>query len=83
LPNLYLVETVDSIRIADKLNKSVAKTKSIKQLKIMIQVNTSGEERNFLKLFRKNYLHFFKFNVRIFKFQRKKRLQTYRCDRNL
>lgn len=51
IPNLYMIETLDSIQLADKLNKTVS-SKSAKNnaanknlLKIMIQVNTSQESR--------------------------------------
>lgn len=39
VPNLFLVETVDSIKLANLLNKETRETK----LNVMIQVNTSGE----------------------------------------
>nr|CAH7720323.1 unnamed protein product [Callosobruchus chinensis] len=47
-PNLYLVETVDSQKLAANLNKSWPKFGTPEsKLKIMIQVNTSGEgEKN-------------------------------------
>ncbi|CAH2001789.1 unnamed protein product [Acanthoscelides obtectus] len=44
-PNLYLIETVDSQKLANLLNKSWPKFGTPEsKLKIMIQVNTSGEE---------------------------------------
>lgn len=44
LPNLYAVETVDSVKLANILNKSVNPDCSVK-LNILIQVNTSSEEQ--------------------------------------
>ncbi|XP_017771115.1 PREDICTED: proline synthase co-transcribed bacterial homolog protein [Nicrophorus vespilloides] len=45
-PNLYMIETVDSVELADLLNKNWQKirTESDHRMKIMIQVNTSGEQ---------------------------------------
>ncbi|CAH2269162.1 jg1696 [Pararge aegeria aegeria] len=44
-PGLYIVETVDSERLADNLNKQWVKIrKSDEKLNIMVQVNTSAEE---------------------------------------
>ncbi|KAJ1611371.1 hypothetical protein OIY81_811 [Cryptosporidium canis] len=43
IDNLEVVETVDSIKLAEALNKA-CKTKGRPQLKVMIQVKTSGEE---------------------------------------
>ncbi|XP_038219468.1 pyridoxal phosphate homeostasis protein [Zerene cesonia] len=44
-PNLYIVETVDSAKLADNLNKQWEKfRKTDDKLKVMVQVNTSAEE---------------------------------------
>ncbi|XP_034697133.1 pyridoxal phosphate homeostasis protein-like [Vitis riparia] len=43
VPNLAVVETVDDEKIADRLDRMVA-TIGRKPLKVMVQVNTSGEE---------------------------------------
>ncbi|GJP53242.1 hypothetical protein CLOM_g12417 [Closterium sp. NIES-68] len=43
VPNLYMVETVDSSRIANYLNKAVAAV-GRPPLRVLVQVNTSGEE---------------------------------------
>uniref|UniRef100_T1DLS6 Pyridoxal phosphate homeostasis protein n=1 Tax=Crotalus horridus TaxID=35024 RepID=T1DLS6_CROHD len=43
VPNLFMVETVDSIKLADKVNNTWQKKNSSEKLKIMVQVNTSGE----------------------------------------
>lgn len=44
-PGLFMVETVDSEKLADNLNKQWAKyRKAEEKLKVMVQVNTSGEE---------------------------------------
>ncbi|KAF5894091.1 proline synthase co-transcribed bacterial protein-like, partial [Clarias magur] len=46
VPNLYMVETIDSVKLADKVNSSWQKLRSsnTRGLKVMIQINTSGEE---------------------------------------
>lgn len=49
-PNLYMVETVDSNKIAETLNKQWETRNKSGKLKVMIQINTSMEEsrsRNF------------------------------------
>ena len=43
-PNLFMVETVDSLKLADALNKSWSRTGKSEKLKIMVQVNTSDEK---------------------------------------
>ncbi|XP_013182768.1 PREDICTED: proline synthase co-transcribed bacterial homolog protein [Papilio xuthus] len=44
-PGLFMVETVDSEKLADNLNKQWLKyRKEEEKLKIMVQINTSGEE---------------------------------------
>ncbi|XP_013915217.1 PREDICTED: proline synthase co-transcribed bacterial homolog protein [Thamnophis sirtalis] len=43
VPNLFMLETVDSIKLADKVNSIWQKKNSSEKLKIMVQVNTSGE----------------------------------------
>lgn len=42
--NLYMIETVDSLKLASALNTSWIKLEKTEKLKIMVQVNTSGEE---------------------------------------
>ncbi|XP_033757081.1 pyridoxal phosphate homeostasis protein-like [Pecten maximus] len=44
IPNLDMVETVDSIKLAESLDNAWKKLKKTEPLKIMIQVNTSQEE---------------------------------------
>lgn len=44
VPNLYMVETVDSVKIANALNKASRECRTAK-LNVMVQVNTSGEEQ--------------------------------------
>ncbi|XP_029292279.1 pyridoxal phosphate homeostasis protein [Cottoperca gobio] len=46
VPNLFLVETVDSVKLADKVNSSWQRVRgaSSQRLKIMVQLNTSGEQ---------------------------------------
>lgn len=44
VPNLFMLETVDSIKLADKVNSSWQKKGSPERLKVMVQINTSGEE---------------------------------------
>ncbi|XP_016376554.1 proline synthase co-transcribed bacterial homolog protein-like isoform X2 [Sinocyclocheilus rhinocerous] len=44
--NLYMVETIDSVKLAEKINSSWQKMRAAntQRLKIMVQINTSGEE---------------------------------------
>lgn len=45
IPNLYMVETVDSEKLATNINKKWKDSGLLNtKLKIMLQVNTSGEE---------------------------------------
>ncbi|GFR46991.1 hypothetical protein Agub_g8645 [Astrephomene gubernaculifera] len=44
VPNLSMVETVDSVKLADKLNRAVEQAGRQEPLAVMVQVNTSGEE---------------------------------------
>ncbi|KAL1774494.1 proline synthase co-transcribed bacterial-like protein, partial [Sigmodon hispidus] len=44
VPNLFMLETVDSVKLADKVNRSWQKKGSTERLKVMVQINTSGEE---------------------------------------
>lgn len=44
VPNLFMLETVDSVKLADKVNSSWQKKGSPQKLKVMVQVNTSGED---------------------------------------
>jgi len=43
-PNLYLVETVGSVKVADMLDKSIAQ-ECKSPLQVFVQVNTSGEDQ--------------------------------------
>lgn len=45
-PGLFAVETIDSVKLADTVNKQWAKYRKDEgdRLKVMVQVNTSGEE---------------------------------------
>ena len=52
VPNLFLVETVDSEKLANALNTAVAKLKRDVALQVFVQINTSGEEG-------KIYVYFF------------------------
>jgi uncharacterized pyridoxal phosphate-containing UPF0001 family protein len=44
LPNLYMVEIVDSQKLAQTLINNWGKIKRQGKLKVMVQVNTSGEQ---------------------------------------
>lgn len=44
VPNLSMLETVDSVKLADKVNSAWQKKGSPERLKVMVQINTSGEE---------------------------------------
>lgn len=39
-----MLETVDSVKLADRVNNSWQKKGSPEKLKVMVQINTSGEE---------------------------------------
>ncbi|KAI8369715.1 hypothetical protein BD560DRAFT_397625 [Blakeslea trispora] len=44
IPNLFIVETIDSAKKADALNKACTSVERKEKLKVYVQVNTSGEE---------------------------------------
>ncbi|XP_063781525.1 pyridoxal phosphate homeostasis protein isoform X2 [Pseudophryne corroboree] len=44
VPNLHILETLDSVKLADKVNASWQRKGSVEKLKVMVQVNTSSEE---------------------------------------
>lgn len=44
IPNLYLIETVDSIKLANAIEKIRSNLKEVDPLGVYLQVNTSGEE---------------------------------------
>lgn len=44
VPNLYMVETVDSEKIADVLNKNWEKLQHSEKLKVLVEINTSREK---------------------------------------
>lgn len=44
IPNLFIVETIDSAKKADTLNKACIAVERQDKLKVYVQVNTSGEE---------------------------------------
>uniref|UniRef100_A0A8C5U8B4 Pyridoxal phosphate binding protein n=1 Tax=Malurus cyaneus samueli TaxID=2593467 RepID=A0A8C5U8B4_9PASS len=48
VPNLFMLETVDSVKLADRVNSSWQKKGSSQKLKVMVQVNTSGEDSKWL-----------------------------------
>lgn len=43
IPNLYMVQTVHSMKLADKLNQACVNAERKDKLNILVQVNTSGE----------------------------------------
>lgn len=45
-----MIETVDSLKLASALNTSWIKLEKTEKLKIMVQVNTSGEESKFIPI---------------------------------
>lgn len=45
-----MLETVDSVKLADRVNSSWQKKGSSQKLKVMVQVNTSGEDSKCLFL---------------------------------
>lgn len=44
VPNLFMIETVDSAKLATTLNSSWEKQNRAKPLNVMVQVNTSKEK---------------------------------------
>ncbi|ORX45456.1 hypothetical protein DM01DRAFT_1339964 [Hesseltinella vesiculosa] len=44
IPNLFVVETIDSIKKADAMNKACVSCERAKPLRVFVQVNTSREE---------------------------------------
>ncbi|ORZ37182.1 hypothetical protein BCR44DRAFT_1430634 [Catenaria anguillulae PL171] len=44
IPNLYVVETLDSAKLAKELNKHRAAKDGLSRLKVFVQVNTSAED---------------------------------------
>lgn len=44
IPGLYLIETIDSEKLATAVNDGWKKRNKDTKLKIMVQVNTSNEE---------------------------------------
>ena len=44
VPNLFMVETVDNVKLANSLNVSWGKLNKPGPLNVMVQVNTSKEE---------------------------------------
>lgn len=44
VPGLYIIETIDSERLANAVNNGWAKLNKKNKLKIMVQVNTSNEK---------------------------------------
>lgn len=45
VPSLYMVETVDKVKLANKLNNACINAGRSEKLKVLVQVNTSGEEQ--------------------------------------
>ncbi|KDO29509.1 YggS family pyridoxal phosphate enzyme [Saprolegnia parasitica CBS 223.65] len=45
VPSLYMVESVDSVKLANKLDSAWATKGTGKPLAVLVQVNTSGEEQ--------------------------------------
>ena len=53
MKNLYVIETVDSIKLADIVNNAISLPN---KLNIMIQINTSNEPRIYIKIIINNSL---------------------------
>ena len=47
VPNLFMIETVDSAKLASTLNSSWGKQNKPSPLNVMVQVNTSKEESKY------------------------------------
>lgn len=52
-----MIETIDSVKLADKVDKAWAGTNSNSPLNVLVQVNTSAEDRKF-NCNHDNYGHF-------------------------
>ncbi len=50
VPNLHMVQTIDTAKLATALSNSWQKQNKPYRLKVMVQVNTSGEESKLIKL---------------------------------
>ena len=48
VPQLYMIETIDTIKLATNVNTVWGKKKKEHSLKVMVQVNTSDEPRKIL-----------------------------------
>ena len=44
IPNLFVIETIDSLKKAAILNKAVAAESPDRRMNIYLQINTSGED---------------------------------------
>ena len=44
VPNLYMLETIDSAKLANTVNAAWLKLNKPEKLKVYAQINTSGEE---------------------------------------
>ena len=51
-----MIETVESAKLANAIDTSWGRLKKPKRLKVMVQVNTSGEERKSIFAIFDNYL---------------------------
>ena len=49
IPNLFIVETIDSAKKADELNKAFVSVERKDKLKVYVQVNTSREEGKYTR----------------------------------
>eukprot|EP00241_Pyramimonas_parkeae_P011121 CAMPEP_0114238772 /NCGR_PEP_ID=MMETSP0058-20121206/8099_1 /TAXON_ID=36894 /ORGANISM="Pyramimonas parkeae, CCMP726" /LENGTH=236 /DNA_ID=CAMNT_0001350897 /DNA_START=119 /DNA_END=829 /DNA_ORIENTATION=+ len=47
VPNLHMLETIDTVKLANMLDKAVEGAGWERQLNVLVQVNTSGEESKF------------------------------------
>ena len=48
IPTLYCVETIDSTKLATRFNNLLEKVERNDKLKVMVQINTSQEERKLM-----------------------------------
>lgn len=48
VPNLFMIETIHSTKLASALNTGLEKLGSSERLKVMVQVNTSSEDSEFI-----------------------------------
>jgi hypothetical protein len=65
IPNLFMIETIDSIRLATTVDAAWQRLETTKKLNVMIQVNTSSEDSKTAScdISSKNLCYFFTMSI--------------------